>query len=101
MGQHGGKNSQDKFAINVSVLQSLASGSISSTITTIVYQPLELLKTRIQIQNNTNNVPPSTKPNRVLGRATQSAIHLVRERGLKYLWRGTGAVSMHTYNNVY
>lgn len=72
------------------VIESLVSGSISSAVTTIIYQPLELLKTRIQL----NGGQELKSPYKVIGRTTQSANKLVREHGVSYLWRGTGAVSI-------
>lgn len=72
------------------VIESLISGSISSATTTIIYQPLELLKTRIQL----NDSHELKSPYKVIGRTTQSANKLMREHGILYLWRGTGAVSI-------
>lgn len=77
-----------------SVIESLITGSISSTVTTIVYQPLELLKTRLQIRDVASGNKTCSGP--VLGRLTQSAIYVARNQGLSYLWRGTGAVSHKT-----
>lgn len=74
------------------VIESLVSGSISSTITTVVYQPLELLKTRMQL--NSKDHPVRTNINNrelLLGRATKSAAFLVKNDGVLSLWRGTGA----------
>lgn len=72
-----------------SVMKALVSGSISSVVTTVIYQPLELIKTRIQIQDN----KAIESQSRLLGRATKSAINLAKIHGPLYLWRGTAAVS--------
>lgn len=73
----------------MAIIESLVSGSTSSAFTTIIFQPLELLKTRIQLESQ----EPSS-PHRVLGRTTRSANKLISEHGISYLWRGTGAVSI-------
>lgn len=64
-------------------------GSISSAATTVIYQPLELLKTRIQLRNTSS----SYNSKNYLGKLTQSAIGITKEHSIRYLWRGTGAVS--------
>ena len=71
------------------MIGSLLSGSLSSTLTTIIYQPLELLKTRIQLQEGKSGSSP-----KIIGRLTHSATRLAREQGILSLWRGTGAVSI-------
>lgn len=76
--------------INKSVIESIISGSASSAITTIIYQPLELIKTQIQIRNKQSQ-PQS---DRIFGRLTKSVIILSREHGVQYLWRGTSPVSI-------
>lgn len=78
------KIAKKDLSINKSVIGALASGTISSTVTTIVYQPLELLKTRIQLRSNED---PN---NKIFGRLTKSAIFISKSEGIKYLWRGTG-----------
>lgn len=65
------------------------SGLISSTVTTITYQPLELLKTRIQITDR-----EGSSQRRIHGRLIRTAWDLTRKEGISYLWRGTGAVSI-------
>lgn len=65
----------------------LISGAVSSGLTTIIYQPLELLKTRIQLQT-------SSEPSPYLGRLIRSTKEIVRDHNFAYLWRGTGAVSI-------
>lgn len=75
---------------NRTVIDSWLSGSLSSVSTTVIYQPLELLKTRMQLNENAQN-----QEKRILGRATQSAAKLAHDHGIRYLWRGTGAVSIH------
>lgn len=72
------------------VIESLVSGSLSSTFTTIIYQPLELLKTNIQL-SETKDITRS----KIIGRSTQSAKNLIKLHGITYLWRGTGAVSIN------
>uniref|UniRef100_A0A6G1SD11 Solute carrier family 25 member 38 n=1 Tax=Aceria tosichella TaxID=561515 RepID=A0A6G1SD11_9ACAR len=76
-------------ANNNSVIESLVSGSISSTLTTIVYQPLDLLKTRIQLRDN--SIKTADGKTILLGRITKSALTLVKHDGLLCLWKGTGA----------
>lgn len=78
MSEKDGKRTQ----VCGSVLNALISGTISSTVTTVMYQPLELLKTQIQLKHS--------KDEPVLGRLTRSSITIVKERGLKHLWTGTG-----------
>lgn len=80
---------------NNTVIESLVTGSISSAVTTIVYQPLELLKTRIQIQDNQR-----TKIEPIVGRLSQSAIQLARSQGLSSLWKGTGASLLRSVPGV-
>lgn len=67
----------------------LISGLVSSTLTTVIYQPLELLKTRIQIRDDTQS------NGRLFGRLRKTALSLSQDQGIGYLWRGTGAVSIH------
>lgn len=69
------------------LIKPLLSGLVSSTITTVIYQPLELVKTRIQIGKNYES-------RRLFGRLTKTALVLSRDQGISYLWRGTGAVSI-------
>lgn len=100
MGPNGDAK-RGQHATSKSVIESLVSGSISSSFTTIVYQPLELLKTRIQIRDK-SLAKSKDKPLKVLGRVSQSAIILIRNEGITYLWRGTGAVStIHIYVNEF
>lgn len=95
MGRNGHNSNKSKDEVMLeghsknSVINSLATGSISSIATTIVYQPLELLKTRIQLRDGVK-----LDAQRVLGRATRSALHLIRQQGLTSLWKGTGVVSI-------
>lgn len=72
------------------VVESLIYGSLSSAISTVIFQPLELLKTRIQIQHG--SVAQST----FFGRATSSAALLAKQNGISYLWTGTAPVSALT-----
>lgn len=74
---------------NNSVIKSLVSGSISSSLTTIIYQPLDLLKTRIQLQDG--SIKTADGRTIILGRVTKSALNLFRGKGLLSLWEGTGA----------
>lgn len=69
------------------VIESLISGSTSSAFTTTIFQPLELLKTKIQIHGH----QADSSPYRILGRTTHSAGRIIRDHGILYLWRGTGA----------
>lgn len=113
MGKDENKNENDNEANNClvvdsnrvktkrsnTVIDSLISGSLSSASITIIYQPLELLKTKIQLervnwQANSNANAASFK---IIGRATRSATRLVQDHNLLYLWRGTGAVSTLPY----
>lgn len=75
----------------VTIVNSLLSGVTSSVITTIAYQPLELLRTRLQLRESRDQL--LTNHNRVIGSATKSALKLIKDNDLLYLWRGTGAVS--------
>lgn len=77
--------------VSKSVIESLVAGSLSSAFTTIVYQPLELLKTQIQLRATITPESNSRLNHNVIGRATKSATKLVREHSLSYLWRGMGA----------
>lgn len=77
---------------DTAILESLISGSSSSALTSIIYQPLELLKTRIQIQHDSSYRGSSQ---RILGRTIKSASSIIKEHGVMYLWRGTGAVSLN------
>lgn len=71
-----------------SIINSLLTGCVSSATTTILLQPLELIKTQIQTRGRDD----STKtPNKTLGKTTLSTIQLVRQHNLYYLWRGTSA----------
>lgn len=70
---------------NNKIIESLLYGSLSSTITTVLFQPLELVKTNIQLRDNSDH--------RIIGRTTQSASKLIKTNGVGYLWRGTAAVS--------
>lgn len=74
------------FSCHQSLVDSLVSGALSSGFTTIIYQPLELLKTNIQLENK-------SKPSPYIGRLVESTTKVVTEHNLGYLWRGTGAVS--------
>ena len=76
---------------STAVIESLVSGSISSASTTVIYQPLELLKTRIQLRDQQTS---SNSTSKVIGRTTRSATRLIRDHSIGYLWRGTGAVSI-------
>lgn len=76
---------------NETVINSMISGSLSSTLTTIIYQPLEVLKTRIQLDEPSKS---ESKQPKIFGRVTLSASRLIHDHGLFYLWRGTGAVSI-------
>lgn len=67
------------------LIDSLISGCVSSASTTVIYQPLELLKTRIQIQTR-------EAPSRIFGRTTRNATQIIRNHNVVHLWRGTGAV---------
>lgn len=83
----------NSFKINRSaILEALLTGSASSAITTVIYQPLELIKTRLQLRQQTTD-------DKLLGRAVQSAKQLTKAHGLGYLWRGTGAVSLTFLNS--
>lgn len=84
-------NNVTGYSNRKAVIESLISGSTSSAFTTIILQPLELLKTRIQLESR-----EQSSPHRVLGRTTRSANILISEHGISYLWRGTGAVSIAT-----
>lgn len=70
------------------VIEALITGSASSAITTVVYQPLELIKTRLQLRQS-----HEAKNDKLFGRAVHSAKQLTSAHGIRYLWRGTGAVS--------
>lgn len=67
------------------VRDSVIFGSASSAFTTVIYQPLELIKTRAQLESNTN----------LFGSLRRLTKELIKTNGVKYLWRGTGAVSRH------
>lgn len=71
------------------LVKSFVSGLVSSTITTVTYQPLELLKTRIQIKDHSQK--------RIYGRLTSTAFDLLKTERIGYLWRGTGAVSIRLF----
>lgn len=79
------------------VIQSLVSGSASSAITTVLYQPLELLKTRIQLRHD-NEL--STLPRKLLGRSTRSAKLLITQNNFTYLWRGTSTSLLRSVPGV-
>lgn len=86
------ENKERQKSSRKKVIESLVSGSLSSAFTTIIYQPLELLKTNIQLGENKNEFK-----SKIIGRSTKSATNLVKLYGLTYLWRGTGAVSINTF----
>lgn len=75
---------KDAKLLDNKVIESLIFGSLSSAITTVLFQPLELIKTRIQLRD-------SNDFNRIFGKSTQSAAKLLQVHGYTYLWRGTGA----------
>lgn len=77
------------------VIRTFIAGSASSALTAIIYQPLELVKTRLQIRDD----PRFTHHGRIFGRATQSMKLLIKDNGLSYLWRGTYAVSIRELAN--
>lgn len=82
------RSSNGVESVRISTLtECLISGALSSGLTTIIYQPLELLKTRIQLQ-------ASSKPSPYLGRLIRSTREIVGNHSFAYLWRGTGAVSI-------
>ena len=89
-----GQNNNDKSdkSLQKSVAEALISGAISSTITTILYQPLELLKTRIQLGDRWT----TQQHNQVFGHLRNSATSVAKSDGLKGLWRGTGASLMRS-----
>lgn len=85
-------HSDKRFKQRSSAMTPIIIGSISGTVSTAFYQPLELLKTRIQIDHMTSSARPTNfNQIKILGRATRSAILLSRQQGIKYLWKGTGA----------
>lgn len=67
------------------------SGVVSSVVTTVAYQPLELIRTRLQLKESRDELKLNDK--KYFGNAFYSARRLVLEHNLTYLWRGTGAVS--------
>lgn len=84
---------QNQSIKNGSIFQSFVSGAISSGITAIIYQPLELIKTRLQIRDNQKQCNA-----KVFGRAINSFDHLIETNGVRYLWRGTYPVSSALVN---
>lgn len=92
-GGHDKNVSRDEYFVlkRKTVIESLVSGSLSSALTTTLYQPLEVLKTRIQLKGIRGD---SGDYRKLFGRTSRFAIKLVREQGVNQLWTGTGAVSM-------
>lgn len=68
-----------------------AASTTAGLLTTVALQPLEVLRTRLQLIESRDKL--LCNKNRIFGSATMSALRIVRERNITYLWRGTGAVS--------
>lgn len=80
--------SQDSSIKNGTIFQSFVAGASSSAFTAVIYQPLELIKTRLQIRDHLNQ-----KSEKYFGRAINTFGYIVKTNGVKYLWRGTYPVS--------
>jgi len=91
MDKYQGRRSSEKAN---PVLGALIGGVISSTITTTLFQPLELIKTRIQIQNDIE--ASSDQSRRIFGRLKTSVKYVVASEGARSLWKGTGASLMRS-----
>lgn len=68
-------------------------GSLSSSLTVILFQPLDFIKTQLQLDSNKNNNRVLTFHHKTIGKSTRLVRQICKEHGPLHLWKGTSAVS--------
>nr|KAF7438054.1 hypothetical protein H0235_000445 [Vespula pensylvanica] len=75
------KNKIKNISLQYPVLKSFLAGSFSGTFSTILFQPLDLIKTRLQSRVNTHVEPTRN------GMLT-TIVHIIKKENIFGLWRG-------------
>jgi len=86
------RNFGNKMDIANPVVKAFLAGSVSGTCSTVLFQPLDLVKTRIQNHQNQNNLPNASSASGVTHQQRpgifQVARHVLATERLPGLWRG-------------
>lgn len=75
------------FVLQYPILKSFLAGSFSGTFSTILFQPLDLVKTRLQ---NTANTRKHGAPRHPM---LTTVIHIIRKENIFGLWKGMTPVN--------